>query len=72
MKTKIIQAKKPKNTSLFSDRVKIFSKDVEKLSGKKRKPAEYTIVEIPTFIDAPQLTPPQSQQFAVCSVYQNF
>lgn len=35
MKTKIEQAKKPKNTSQFSDRVKIFSENVEKLSGEK-------------------------------------
>lgn len=72
MKTKIARAKKPKNTSLFSERVRIFSKNVEKLSGEKRKPAEYAIEEIPTFVDAPQLTPPQNQQYAVCSVYQNF
>lgn len=37
MKTKIEQAKKPKNTSQFSDRVKIFSENVEKLSGEKNK-----------------------------------
>lgn len=36
MKTKIIQAKKPKNMLQFSERVKIFSENVEKLSGEKQ------------------------------------
>ena len=72
MKTKITRARKPRNTSLFSDRVKIFSKNVEKLSGEKRKPAEYAIVEIPAFVDATQLKPHQNQQYAVCSICQNF
>lgn len=71
MKTKITQVKRPKNTSLFSNRVATFSKNVEKLSGEKRKPAEYTIVEIPpVFTDAPQLNSHQKQQYVACSIRQ--
>ena len=70
MKTKITQVKKPENTSQFSDRVKIFSENVEKLSGEKRKPAEYAIVEIPPLVDVMQLKLLQNQQYAVCSIYQ--
>lgn len=67
MKTKITQIKKPKNTSKFSDKVKIFSENVEKLSGeKKRKPAEYTIVEIPPLGDVTQLKLLQNPQYTVC------
>lgn len=47
MNIKADRIKKPKDNSLLSDRVKIFSKSVEKLSGKKREPAEYMIVDIP-------------------------
>lgn len=66
MKTKIEQAKKPKNTSQFSDRVKIFSENVEKLLGEKIKPAEYTIVEVPPIDDVMQLKLPKNPQYTVC------
>lgn len=66
MKTKIEQAKKPKNTSQFSDRVKIFSENVEKLSGEKIKPAEYTIVEVPPIAEVTQLKLPKNSQYTVC------
>lgn len=66
MKTKIKQAKKPYNTLQFSHRVKIFSENVEKLSGEKRKPAEYTIVEVPPIAEVMQVKLPKNPQYTVC------
>jgi hypothetical protein len=72
MKTKITRVKRPKNMSLFFDRVQNFSRNVEKLSEKKRKPAEYTIVDQPpAFIDT-QLTMQQNAQYTLCLTQQNY